>query len=345
VVGGGCHLTDTSLGPDCKISDDVTIRNSVLGAGVVLGRGLNISNCVIAGGCVLPEGVSLGERVLLGPQVHLSPGVSVETGLRLTAAPDEWGDQDEESSLGPKAFLYTEDEEADDEDDIAELGVINDPWGEVYETETDDSSDDESNDDHDQFDEVLSSEDEKEDGNNEHEDVRNFRKEVMESITRGLEQGVHKDNLVLEINGSKHAWNTNLSEVNQCVLFSVLTGNIDLASGNLTGQPLLSAVLKNINKLTELLLHYSKSKSGQRYFVEGMESIIRKYSIFMEIFPKILHSLYDEDILSDDIILNWNKELSAASCQDDTKAQMVSRLKPLISWLEQSDSESETDSD
>ena len=65
----------------------------------------------------------------------------------------------------------------------------------------------------------------------------------------------------------------------------------------------------------------------------------------MEIFPKILHTLYDEDILSDDIILTWHKELVAASSQDNNKAQMVSRLKPLISWLEQSDSESEMDSD
>ena len=81
---------------------------------------------------------------------------------------------------------------------------------------------------------------------------------VMESITRGLEQGVQKDNLVLEINGSKHAWNTNLAEVNQCVLFSVLTSNIDLTPGKLTGQLLLAPVLKNINKLKELLTHYSK---------------------------------------------------------------------------------------
>ena len=97
-----------------------------------------------------------------------------------------------------------------------------------------------------------------EDENKEHTDVKNFRKEVIESITRGIEQGVLKDNLVLEINGSKHAWNTNLSEVNQCVLFSVLTANVALDSPELTPQTLLAAVLKNINKLSQLLLHYSK---------------------------------------------------------------------------------------
>ena len=89
----------------------------------------------------------------------------------------------------------------------------------------------------------------------------------------------------------------------------------------------------------------SRSKSGQQYYMKGIESIVIKHPIFMEIFPKILHTLYDEDILSDKTILAWNKELSASSAQDKDKAQMVARLKPLISWLEQSDSESETDSD
>ena len=64
-----------------------------------------------------------------------------------------------------------------------------------------------------------------------------------------------------------------------------------------------------------------------------------KHSIFLEIFPKILHALYDEDVLSDTIILSWNKKLSASG------SPLVSRLEPLVTWLEQSDSESESDSE
>ena len=259
VLGRGCHISSSSIGPDCSISDNTSLTNCVVGARVELGPGLSLTDCVLADGCVLPAGVSLGERVLVGPGVQLSPGATVQAGARLVAQREEWGDQEESGdSLGPRAFLYTEEEEDDDEDDIEGLGVINDPWGEVYNTESDNSSDEDSADDQDPFDEIESSEEESENENNEHEDVKNFRKEVMESLTRGLEQGVHKDNLVLEINGSKHAWNTNLSEVNQCVLFSVLTGNIDLSSGKLSPQSTLSAVLKNINKLSQLLLHYSK---------------------------------------------------------------------------------------
>jgi len=83
------------------------------------------------------------------------------SGQRLTATPDEWGEPEGEPSLGPKAYVYTEEEEEDGDDDIAELRAFNDPWGEVYVTETDDSSDDESSDDQDAFDEAASSEDDK----------------------------------------------------------------------------------------------------------------------------------------------------------------------------------------
>ena len=54
-----------------------------------------------------------------------------------------------------------------------------------------------------------SEEEESEEEGAEHDDVKNFRREVIESIERGGDT----DNLVLEINGSKHAWNITLSEV------------------------------------------------------------------------------------------------------------------------------------
>ena len=73
--------------------------------------------------------------------------------------------------------------------------------------------------------------------------------------------------------------------------------------------------------------------------MDGIESLVVKHTIFLEIFPKILHALYDEDVLSDSIILSWNKKLSASG------SPMVSRLEPLVTWLEQSDSESESDSE
>merc|ERR1711936_1089045 len=97
--------------------------------------------------------------------------------------------------------------------------------------------------------EVEDEEEESEEEGGEHDDVKNFRREVIESIERGGDT----DDLVLEINGSKHAWNITLSEVNQCVIYAVLTNGVD------TSQPpaaLLTAATSNIKKFLGLLRKY-----------------------------------------------------------------------------------------
>ena len=105
-----------------------------------------------------------------------------------------------------------DDDECDGEDDLAGFKTPLDPWGEMFvaDEDEDDSSDDEDNDmDLDDLDQSDEEEEEDASDPDEHDDVKNFRREVIESIERGGDT----DNLVLEINGSKHAWNITLSEV------------------------------------------------------------------------------------------------------------------------------------
>jgi hypothetical protein len=76
------------------------------------------------------------------------------------------------------------------------------PGEKVFFTEDDDSSDESADEESDQ--EFKNYENESEE-----ESMmvsEKFCREVIDSIAGGLEQGVASDNLVLEINGSKHAW-------------------------------------------------------------------------------------------------------------------------------------------
>merc|ERR1712083_1104913 len=178
----------------------------------------------------------------------------------------------------------------------------------AYYTEEEDSSDESDDDESDH-------EFEEETTGGEHDDVKNFRREVIDSIARGLEQGVASDNLVLEINGSKHAWNITLSEVNQCVLYAVLTANIDLGDTQVSATQILPTIFKNINTLTQLLTKYSRSKSGQQYYLEGIENLVSKHPIYVEVVAKVLHKLYDKDVLSDETIISWYNKLGAAGAK------------------------------
>ena len=52
-----------------------------------------------------------------------------------------------------------------------------------------------------------------------------------------------------------------------------------------------------------ILNMYFRSKSGQQYYLEGMESIVTKHDVYLDILSKVLESLYDKDILTDNNIL------------------------------------------
>ena len=71
-------------------------------------------------------------------------GVSLQPGVRLVAEQqDDWGDCEEEGKedrLGPKAFLYEEEDVESDEESLAGGQGGQDNWGEVYFTEDDPDS-------------------------------------------------------------------------------------------------------------------------------------------------------------------------------------------------------------
>ena len=104
---------------------------------------MQLSDCVLGAGVVIPAGVTLGPRTILGPGVELGAGVSLQPGVRLVSEQqDDWGDNEEdgkEDRLGPKAFLYEEDVESDEES-LAGAQGGQDNWGEVYFTEDDSDS-------------------------------------------------------------------------------------------------------------------------------------------------------------------------------------------------------------
>merc|ERR1719300_257200 len=348
VLASNCSITRTSIGENCIIGDDCVLIDCVIEDNAKISDGVTIQNCIIGKNAVIPKGVTIGEKVIIGTGVEFKEGVSVPEGSRFIANDeDDWGDDDttetgdSASIWGPKAFIF-KDDDADDDESVASGIVNHDTWGDIFYTDDENSSDESCVEESDQeFDNMENaSEEEEEDG--EHEDVKNFRREVIDSIGRGLEQGVTSDNLVLEINGSKHAWNITLSEVNQCVLYAVLTAKISFDE-NLTASSLLPCVQKNINTLKQLLLKYSKSKSGQEYYLQGILSLVERHPIFLDVLAKVLHILYDKDVLSDEAIISWHKKLLSGSSTTENSKALFSKLKPLIEWLEQSDSESDED--
>jgi hypothetical protein len=48
----------------------------------------------------------------------------------------------------------------------------------------------------------------------------------------------------------------------------------------------------NVSKFKSLLLKYSKSKSGQAYYLEGIEDLVKAFPSYLDILAKVQASLH-----------------------------------------------------
>jgi len=336
-----CQIENSSLeehvtiGRNTKVLDTIVMKNTSVGENCVL------ANCIVGEGVTIPDGCEICDRVIIGHNVILNPNTKLPGSIRISCEKPSDGFSDDEEpgesdgdkeagDYGRKAFVY--EEEKDEDEDELDQDEADDLWGEAFNT-SEESSEESEAESEDFASEDELEEEEIEDG--EHDDVKNFKREVGDSLQRAVQEGkIVTDNLVLEINSSKHAWNTTLCEVNQCVLESVLTLNIDC---NSPPAKLLTAVKANIVKFKGLLLKYSKSKSGQDYYLKTIIEFLKRFPTFINIIAKILHVLYELDVLGEESILAW-----AATIQDTS---LTSKIQPFLDWLQEDDSGDEESSE
>ena len=155
------------------------------------------------------------------------------------------------------------------------------------------------------------------------DDDANFRKfnnEVFESLERGHSDGVKVDNLVLEINSSRHAYAVTQSQVVQSVVTSILqlgmwisrifffnfsivwfheffSSTLQLGASQLDGngssaKKLLIEVKKMLKMFVELLLKYVKTSGAQVDCLKALESVCLEESHFLPIIAKV-HTFFE----------------------------------------------------
>jgi len=172
------------------------------------------------------------------------------------------------------------------------------------------------------------------------DDDANFRKfnnEVFESLERGHSDGVKVDNLVLEINSSRHAYAVTQSQVVQSVVTSILQLGASQLDGNgSSAKKLLIEVKKMLKMFVELLLKYVKTSGAQVDCLKALESVCLEESHFLPIIAKVIEDLHDKDILSEEAIVKWFRNICHSN---DVKA----RVQPFIDWLLAEDSEDDED--
>lgn len=348
VIGDGTFISHSVIGNGCKIGSNVRLENAYLWDGVTVEDNCSVTfsilcnnvlvkaDSTIQSGCILSFGVTVGPAIMIRQGTFLTRRPQRQTGESIDDFDEaEMTDADDkEDALPDPTVVGSEgrghvwqpgDMDGDDDDEFEELNVP--PFGlnesldvSQYENSEDDESDEDSY--------ISPSTSPPPD------DTALFFSEVLESLQRTVEENVKVDNLILEVNSSKHAYNISIQELNELVVKAVL--ELPHINGVLKPDLLLQTMKKLVKKLSPLFHNYFKSAESQLDCLRVIQEHCGANRSMLAILPKFLFMLYEADILAEEVILSWFQKLSGSD-------EVHKTVTPFITWLQEADEESDED--
>ncbi|XP_076821156.1 translation initiation factor eIF2B subunit epsilon-like [Clavelina lepadiformis] len=343
-IGNRCYISNSVIGDGCCIEDDCIIENSYLWSNVTVKSKSKIHSSFVCDdvsiheGVVLSAGCILCDKVLVGPSIELESKIIHKNGDDKTMGIVADKQSFDTSLVGEngEGYIWHKDVDVEADNDRALSKAL---WGLSLHDHnkqklTADSSE-ESNSEND-----ISSAGEESDFQEESEedafdDLSNFEKEVKESLQRGYEEKVQCDNLVLEVNSSKYAYNMSMRDVIQTIAKSLL----EIAAAQSMDATSYFATLKEVLlHFLPLLCNYNKTASSQLDYLYALEEYAVSHVNFANSLIKVFMLLYEKDVLSEEVILHWNSK--PGNYKDVITSQEIRRkVEKFIQWLVEAEEE------
>eukprot|EP01119_Soliformovum_irregulare_P008978 TRINITY_DN2207_c0_g1_i1.p1 TRINITY_DN2207_c0_g1~~TRINITY_DN2207_c0_g1_i1.p1 ORF type:complete len:698 (-),score=261.33 TRINITY_DN2207_c0_g1_i1:25-1848(-) len=340
-VGDEANISHSIIGRNCKIGKNVVIHGSYIWDNVVVEDNVVIQRSIVCNGARLFKGCKIEKGCVVGYMVNVGEGIVVPTQTKLIAESPETSEDDLEDGVhlekinlgkGGNGLRWTQEDEDPNnciisverqkEREKVKRGknfVDSDP-----ETDSDVETP------------MMTRQQEEENYRHQPTDEEKFIKEATDIVHSSFVEKHAIDNVVLELNSLKYAYNTNFSDCSIIILKTILDQSKDIE-----GTKFLQSIQNNLKQWSELLSRFVTSEDDQVELMWDLESFceIPEKSKFRAVFPMILHALHNVDVLEEEGILKWAKEHK----EDDRK--FVDLSKDFLAWLEQSEDEEGDDDD
>ncbi|KAK5643696.1 hypothetical protein RI129_007541 [Pyrocoelia pectoralis] len=263
-VGDKTKIIRSIIGESVKIGENVIIEDSFIFSSTVVHNNSVIKQSVIGQKCALETGCIVTKASVIGKSVVLPENSLIENSL-IQSYPPKSGVTSEK--LAKNAYRICHEETADSAD---EEDGLHRKLSRLYMHEESESSDDESiksSDSEDNLSYTISPVP---------DDTNLFLTEVIDSLTRGFEDKLQCDNLILEINSSRYAYNVTVKEVNFNVIKAILTLPFQLY----LGQPYLSSLRPLLEYFSPILKNYIRNVSAMVDCLQAIE-VCRYFFYFL----------------------------------------------------------------
>ncbi|GFS69475.1 translation initiation factor eIF-2B subunit epsilon [Nephila pilipes] len=348
-IGENVHISNSVIGKNCSIGKNVLITGSYLWDGVSVGDSCNLDTCLLADKVNVGNNVSIKPGCVLGPEVSIDDGIILPTLTRLQAEEvcddDSFGEEDFEFNKSNKSidknlvganghgYICNISEEEEDDDD--ENTKITDVWGRPFDSckflEDEDSSSSEIL----SVDEGASGESEVE-GDDYDDDISQFYREVLDSLHRGYDERVQLENMILEINSSKHAYNISIKEVVSVLVKALLNLPFEY-DANLTTIAYGNMLKRLRISLDKVIFNYVRSADTQYTCLLAVEDFMKNHGNFAQSGVTVIKAWYDDDVLHELVIFRWFYNISPEN------ANIKRLIDPFMKWLREAEEESSGD--
>ncbi|KZC07203.1 Translation initiation factor eIF-2B subunit epsilon [Dufourea novaeangliae] len=305
ILGNDTSVTRSVIGDNCLVGCNVTIKNSYILSNIKIGDNCTITNTIVFPKCVIKQATHINGCILC-------PGTNTDAHMEYIDSILESKD----NTINIK--------------NISEIDVDNDFqfFNDHHTMECDDYSTD------------MTSIDEGSECNSPAPDDTNmFLSEVIDSLLRGFQDRLNCENLILEINSSRYAYNVSMREVTYNVIKAILSLPFHYLSEKkeaVDNQNYQKNLKIMIIYFHPIILNYVKTEDAQDDCLRAVEEVASTTQELLPFLKHLLHVFYDKDVLSEEKILEWYRS-NDKSINEFQNSNVRTVIRPFIKWLEEAE--------
>ncbi|XP_078040880.1 eukaryotic translation initiation factor 2B subunit epsilon [Augochlora pura] len=292
LIGSNVKIKNSYVLSDTKIEDNCTIANSIIFPNCVIKNATQINKCILHPGIIIDERTEYNDSIL-----ELKDNEVIATKM---------------SEIENGDFEFFNDYHTEESD--------ND-----YHAEDDYSTDDYSADD-------TNTNVDSENNSPIPDDTDMFLYEVIDSLLRGFQDKLKCENLILEINSSRYAYNITMNEVTYNVIKAILNLPFHYHSEKketANKQEYQEYLKIMVSYFQPIILNYVKTEDAQDDCLRAIEDVANSTEELLPVLEILLLVFYNKDVLSEEKILKWYRSSGIKNNKIKTA------IKRFIAWLEE----------
>ncbi|XP_070665734.1 uncharacterized protein [Malus domestica] len=172
------------------------------------------------------------------------------------------------------------------------------------------------------------------------EDSADFEREVEATFLRAVHENIQVDHVILEVNSLRLSYNKVAADCAGALFYSMMKLALETPYGS-PGE-LVQATVNIFTKWEKVLKSYLAEIDEEIEVILRFEEMCESLKEFSPVFDKILHQLYELEIIQEEAIMRWDAEKKNA---EEADRVYVKQSADFIQWLREAEEEDEDEED